>query len=102
MAYRYKPRTTKKKTLAFFFRRFWVEEAPSFRNRFRRKKVYLYRSFWVKEPRHSETISAKKRYTSIAAFIDIINRLRKPRHSETISAKKRYTSIAAFIDNHYL
>ena len=33
------------------------------------KKWAYFRRFWVKEPRHSETISAKKRYTYIVARV---------------------------------
>ena len=30
---------------------------------------FIFRRFWVKEPRHSENIFAKKRYTSIVARV---------------------------------
>ena len=59
-----------------------------------------FRRFWVKKPRHSETLFAKKRYTSILAHVSTISDdfgLRSPRHSETIFAKKRYTSMVACV-----
>ena len=31
--------------------------------------LFFFRRFWVKEPRHSETVVAKKRYTSIVARV---------------------------------
>ena len=31
--------------------------------------LFIFRRFWVKEPRHSENIFAKKRYTSIVAHV---------------------------------
>ena len=31
--------------------------------------LFFFRQFWVKEPRHSGTIFAKKRYTSIVARV---------------------------------
>ena len=50
--------------------------------------LFFFRQFWVKEPRHSENIFARKRYT-------LINLRRfgveQPRHSETVFARKRYT-----------
>ena len=33
------------------------------------KDIAYFRRFWAKEPRHSETIFAKKRYTSIVARV---------------------------------
>ena len=49
-------------------------------------------------PRHSETISAKKRYTLLPSISDDCG-LRSPRHSETISAKKRYTLDTSISDD---
>ena len=78
------------------------------------KYSLYFRLFWVKEPRHSESISARKRYTLIQfttvlgqgapsfrkhfcqkeVYLDTIHDgfgLRTPRHSETVFARKRYT-----------
>ena len=66
--------------------------APSFRKRYRQKEVYLnmayLRRFWVKEPRHSKNVIARKRYTLIWR---IFRRfwVKEPRHSETISQTKK-------------
>ena len=59
------------------------------------------RRFWVEEPRHSESISAKKRYTLIIPLYRSTRHFRRfwvkePRHSENISAKKRYTLIPPY------
>ena len=51
--------------------------------------AYL-RRFWVKEPRHSENVIARKRYTLIwRIFGDFGSR--EPCHSKTVIARKRYT-----------
>ena len=34
------------------------------------KNDFFCRRFWVKEPRHSENVSAKKRYTSVVARVE--------------------------------
>ena len=53
-------------------------------------------NFGVKETRHSETISSKKRYTLIPLYCSTRHFRRfwvkEPRHSENIPAKKRYNS----------
>ena len=73
-------------------------------NRAQTKMAY-FRRFWVKvEFRHSETISAKKRYTLIPLYRSTRHFRRfwvkEPRHSETISAKKRYTLIPLYRSTH--
>ena len=60
--------------------------------------AYL-RRFWVKEPRHSETVIARKRYglyTLIWRIYDDFG-LRSPRHSENVIARKRYTLMPLFV-----
>ena len=32
--------------------------------------IFFFRRFWVKESRHSENIFAKKRYTSMVAYVE--------------------------------
>ena len=70
-----------------YLRRFWVKTAPSFRNRYRQKEVYLNmaysRRFWVKEPRHSETVIARKSYTLIWRIPDDLG-LRSPVIQKTL------------------
>ena len=81
----------------------------------RKKYIWpIYDDLRVKEPRHSETISAKKRYTFIVFRNHFrqktvyLYRIQKPlppkngiplSYSETIPAKKRYTSIV--FRNHF-
>ena len=83
------------KKMSYFIGWFWVEEAPSFRNQYGQKTVYLNTSIsddWgLRKPRHSETNIAKKRYTLIPLFTTMQRVKEPPRHSETISTKKRYT-----------
>ena len=46
-------------------------------NHAQQKKGAYFRRFWVKELRHSETIFAKKRYTSIVARVfEVMPRVR--------------------------
>ena len=67
---------------------------------FARKEVYLnmayLRRFWVTEPRHSETVIARKRYTLIWRIYDDFGlRSGSPSFRKTKYPKKRYTSIVA-------
>ena len=46
-----------------------INQRPLVHNENRGKNIARFRRFWVKELRHSETIFAKKRYTSILARV---------------------------------
>ena len=48
-----------------------------------------FRRFWVKEPRYSETVIARKRYTIIWRIYDDFG-LRSPVIQKTLSDEKRY------------
>ena len=57
------------------------------KNRLKRTLKLL---FWVKEPRHSENVFARKRYTLYNLRRFWVN---EPRHPENVFARKRYTLI---------
>ena len=59
-------------------------------------KPRKFQRFWVKEPRHSETNFAKKRYTLTPLCISDDFGLKSPSHSETTFAKKRYALMPLF------
>ena len=79
----------------------WVIERKSYTQK---KNVVFFRRFWVKEPRHSETVIARKRYTLIWRIYDGFG-LRSPVTQKTLSperGRKRYHQKEVYLNMAYL
>ena len=74
------------------------------------KMAFFLRRFWVKEPRHSENILAKKRYTSIVAcvrstrvrnFHSVIKRYKARRLAPASGSCSKYGACCVFCVLHF-